>query len=180
MATAPSYLTVEQFEQLYGNEKPNYEYWYGEAIRKPMATLLHAYIQGLLFMLLKSRSWRVGTEATLRISPLAHPIPDLIADPHHIEGPYPTRPIALCVEILSPEDDLRQVIRKAAHYLDWGIRHVWIIDPENRRAFSMSFDNPAPVEISLDGHLSAGPEPAASVSLSELFAEVDRMTDPAN
>ncbi|MGC2659151.1 MAG: Uma2 family endonuclease [Bryobacteraceae bacterium] len=175
MATAPSYLTVDQFERLYGHKKPYYEYWYGEAIQKPRATLLHSYIQGLLFMFLKSFGWRVGTEVTLRISPVAHPIPDLAADPGHIEGPYPSKPVALCIEILSPQDDLRQVVRKAAHYLDWGIKQVWIIDPQDRRAFSMSLDSPAPVEIPSDGRLVAGPESEISISLSELFAEADKM-----
>jgi hypothetical protein len=44
MATA-THLSLEEFHRLYDGVKPNYEYWFGEAIQKPMATNLHGVLQ---------------------------------------------------------------------------------------------------------------------------------------
>jgi Uma2 family endonuclease len=40
----------------------------------------------------------------------------------------------LAVEVLSPSDSPRRVQDKVGEYLEAGVRLVWIIDPENRRA----------------------------------------------
>lgn len=40
----------------------------------------------------------------------------------------------LAVEVLSPGDDPRQVMDKVGEYLRAGVRLVWVIDPEERRA----------------------------------------------
>jgi hypothetical protein len=35
-AAASNFLSVQQFDELYEREKPYYEYWFGEAIQKPI------------------------------------------------------------------------------------------------------------------------------------------------
>jgi Uma2 family endonuclease len=35
----------------------------------------------------------------------------------------------LCVEILSPEDRMVEVLAKVSEYFDMGVQFVWIIDP---------------------------------------------------
>jgi Uma2 family endonuclease len=40
----------------------------------------------------------------------------------------------LAVEVLSPSDSARRVQDKVGEYLEAGVRLVWVIDPENRRA----------------------------------------------
>lgn len=40
----------------------------------------------------------------------------------------------LAVEVLSPSDDPERVLQKVGEYLRSGVRLVWVIDPENRRA----------------------------------------------
>jgi hypothetical protein len=40
-------LTAAEFEELYGN-LPGYEYWFGEARRKPVPTRLHGLLQLIL------------------------------------------------------------------------------------------------------------------------------------
>lgn len=142
MAAAPDYLSLEQFERLYEGEKPHYEYWFGEAIQKSMPTSLHGLVQLVVGMLLLRRGWQAGSEVRLKISNVAHPVPDIVASSTTIGSPYPEQPVDLCVELLSPDDTLRDVFRKAAHYLDWRIGAVWIIDPERRSVYAMSIENP--------------------------------------
>ncbi len=174
MAAAHSFLSLEQFESLYQGEKPHFEYWFGEAIQKTMPTYLHGTFQWILAMLLARRGWKTSVEVCLKLSGLAHPIPDVVADGQRELSPYPTEPFDLCIEILSPSDDLRRVFSKAAHYLDWGIDSVWVINPEQRRAYSMSRLQPVPVEVDADGSLTAGTSSKLSLPLSELFSEVDK------
>ena len=175
MAAAPDYLSIEQFKQLYQGEKPHYEYWFGEAIQKSMPTSLHGLVQLVLGMLLLQRGWKAGSEVRLKVSDVAHPVPDLVANSTSMESPYPQGPVDLCVEILSPNDSLRVVFSKAAHYLDWEIGSVWIIDAERRKAYSMSLQSPRPVELGISDALTAGSgERAIAIPLSELFAEIDK------
>ncbi len=173
--TVNSFLTPERFEQLYSDEKPNVEYWFGEAIQKSMPTVVHGAMQWVLAMLLARRGWKASTEVRLKISKVAHPVPDVVANSTPLQDPYPTEPFDLCVEILSPGDNLREMFIKAAHYLDWGIRSVWIIDPKKSSAYMMSLENPQPVPVGMSSCLVAGSgEEEVFIPLSELFAEVDK------
>ena len=173
MAATYGFLSLEQFEALYREQKPHVEYWFGEAVPKNMPTSLHGVYQWILAMLLAQRGWKAATEVRLKLSALAHPVPDVIADSRRIQLPYPTEPFDLCIEIISPGDDRRKVFQKAAHYLDWGIGSVWIIDPEQRKAFSMSRDSAVPVELDSTGTLTAGSN--CTLPLEDLFREVDKI-----
>lgn|GEM_PF-654546 len=175
MAAAPGFLSLEQFEELYQGEKPHFEYWFGTAEQKTMPNSLHGVLQVVLAMLLMRRGWKTATEVRLKISRVAQPIPDLIADRNRIQIPYPTEPLDLCIEILSPSDNLGKTFQKAAHYLDWGIRSVWIISGEQRKAYLMSLERPDPVEIGTSETLTAGSPPQLLLPLRELFDEVDKM-----
>lgn len=177
MAAAHSFLTAERFEQLYSDDsKPYFEYWFGEAIQKSMPTLIHGVMQWVLAMLLAKRGWIASTEVRLKLSKVAYPVPDVVANHEPFpEDSYPTAAFDLCVEILSPGDDLRRLFNKCAHYLDWGIPTVWIIDPKKHNAYKMSIENAQPVPIGMSGCLVAGPENAeVIIPLSELFAETDK------
>ena len=167
MSAAYSFLSLERFEALDREQKPHFEYRFGEAIQKAMPTSLHGVFQWILAMLLARRGWKAATEVRLKLSALAHPVSDVIADAKRIQFPYPTEPFDLCIEILSPGDELRKLFQKAAHYLDWGIGCVWILDPEQRKAYSMSGESPVPVEVDATGCLTAGSEMAPSLPLCE-------------
>jgi Uma2 family endonuclease len=178
MASPAQFLSLQQFEQTYGDEKPYYEYWFGEAIQKPMPTSLHGTAQLVLGMLLFSRGWKAASEVKLKLSPFANPIPDLVADPKAIESPFPTKPLALCIEILSPSDEPRNLFQKCAHYLDWGVETAWIIDPENRKAYLMTRSTPQPAQLFVSDSLTAesGPESKIVIPLRELFEQIDKLS----
>jgi Uma2 family endonuclease len=164
MASPAQFLSLQQFEQTYGDEKPYYEYWFGEAIQKPMPTSLHGTAQLVLGMLLFSRGWKAASEVKLKLSPFANPIP--------------TKPLALCIEILSPSDEPRNLFQKCAHYLDWGVETAWIIDPENRKAYLMTRSTPQPAQLFVSDSLTAesGPESKIVIPLRELFEQIDKLS----
>jgi Uma2 family endonuclease len=48
----------------------------------------------------------------------------------------------LAVEIISPSDRFSIVVKKVARYLKYGVRLVWVIDPENRVIYVYTPDQP--------------------------------------
>jgi Uma2 family endonuclease len=175
MAAQPTALTVEEFHRLYDGAKPAYEYWFGEAVRKPMPTILRGIVQAILVLLLERAGWNTSTEVRLKIVPEAEPVSDVIAIQGKFRGSYPTQAPQLCIEILSPPDKLSKALEKAKRYISWGSQCVWIIDPEKRTAWACSREGTfEPTWISPNGVLRIG---ETAIELQDLFAEVDRRLD---
>jgi Uma2 family endonuclease len=73
-----------------------------------------------------------------------------------IQDPYPTRPIHLCVEVLSPEDGFSDTVAKCDDYHAWGVPYCWIVDPDNRQCWEYhAGSRPNPVDE--NGEIAAGP-----------------------
>lgn len=70
-----------------------------------------------------------------------------------IQSPYPTEPVLLGIEILSPTDRLGAVLAKCEQYNQWGVPFCWVVLPDKQTAW----------QYHADGELSVSPE--------ELFRE---------
>ena len=106
-------MPVEEYLHL--TEKPYCEYRDGVVSPKAIPTKFHAIIQYALLMLLRSQGVRPLPELTVRISPTKYLVPDVSVGGDS-PGPYPTEPILLCCEILSPEDRLVATLGKCEEY----------------------------------------------------------------
>jgi Uma2 family endonuclease len=169
-------LTLEEFHRRYDGEKPHWEYWFGDAVQKPMPTLLHSLMQTVLILLFHKRGWLALPEATLKLIREAEPVPDLIADPNvsvmAAAGSYPTRPFALAVEIRSPDQSVPFLMDKAWHYRSWGVHAAWVVDPEARTAWMISDKFSEGVWLRPDEALTVDD---VEISLTELFGELDHL-----
>jgi Uma2 family endonuclease len=163
MASTSTSMSVEEY--LKYSSKPNAEYIDGELRPKSMATGLHGLIQTLSVVLLRRQGVDARTEVTLRLSATRFLIPDVIAD-HSIPDTYPTEPVMLCVEILSPEDRLGAAFLKCEEYHAWGVPYCWVIDPVKQTGWE--YDAKCdPVKVETGGTLRAG---NLSICLSDLFS----------
>jgi Uma2 family endonuclease len=160
--SAATIVTVEDY--LHRTEKPYCEYLDGVLRPKAMPTKLHALIQKILMTLLDRQGVEALAEVHVRLSPTKYLIPDVIAAPE-IQSPYPTEPVLLCVEILSPEDRVGAMLAKCEEYHAWGVPFCWVIDPEKHTAWQYHAGND-PERIDRGGTLTAGD---LRVSLDELF-----------
>ena len=106
-------------------------------------------------------------EISVRISEGKILIPDVIAS-RTIQEPYPTEPVLLCCEILSPEDRLGSTLAKCDEYHAWGVPFCWVIDPVKRSAWEYHASGEL---IHATGTLQAG---EIAVSLTELFSALDQ------
>ena len=172
MATHPVLLDTAEFERLYENQKPAYEYWFGHAVQKPRPTTLHGVLQVVIAMLLDQVGWNTAAEVRLKVIREAQPVLDLIAVRGKLKKSYPTTAPELCVEILSPGDTLTRALKKAHAYIEWGSQAVWIIDPDQRTAWTLS--KAGQEWIPPSGSLIAG---ETAIDLATLFAEVDKKLD---
>jgi len=50
----------------------------------------------------------------------------------------PTKPPFICIEVLSPEDRMSRVKKCLQDFLDMGVPHVWILDPQTRQAYTLT------------------------------------------
>ncbi len=137
MATATHLLTPEEFRAQYAEQKPYFEYWFGQAIQKSVPTWLHALLQNLLCDLFREAGYKAAPELELRIDPDWQPKPD-VAAAIRAEQPYPTQPIDIVAEVLSPEDRMAHVFEKCRQYERIGIRKVFVLDPVSKNTWEWS------------------------------------------
>jgi len=163
MSTA-ALMPVEEYLRL--TEKPTCEYREGALYPKPMPTKFHGALEFMLVAILRRLGLDAVPEVTVRLSPTKYLVPDVIAATV-IQSPYPTEPVLLCCEILSPEDRLGAMLAKCEEYHGWGVPFCWVIDPIKRTAWEYhSEEEPTRVTETI----RAG---EFSVSLKELFSELD-------
>ena len=153
-------------EYLRSSEKPNCEYKDGVLYPKALPTKIHSIIQRALMMLLLKQSVEAYPELTVQIAPNRYLVPD-IAVAGDFPGPYPTKPVLLCCEILSPEDRLGAMLGKCEEYHAWGVPFCWVIDPVKRTAWEY---HSAAEPVRVAATLRAG---ELSVNLEELFSPLD-------
>ena len=157
-------MPVEEYLRL--TEKPYREYRGGDVSAKAMPTKLHSVIQYALLMLLRNQGVQPLPELTVRISASKYLVPDVVVT-DDFPGPYPTEPVLLCCEILSPEDRLGATLSKCEEYHAWGVPFCWVIDPVKRTAWEYHLSG-EPLRVAES--LRAG---ELAVNLDELFAALD-------
>ena len=149
---------------------PDCEFVDGEVVERNVGEKDHSRLQTALASWLFSRRKELGThpytEQRIRIAPDRYRIPDISV----VWGPEPdeqvfTSPPFLCVEILSPEDRAGKMQEKIEDYLSFGVRYVWVINPQARRA---EIHTATGSVRALDGLLKTE-SPEIIVPLAELF-----------
>ena len=175
MSAIPHPVKVSVAEYLATSYRPDCDYVDGVVEERNLGEKEHAILQRALIILFASKriEWRVEVYPELRVqvSPTRFRIPDITVTASGLKWQRILRsPALLFVEILSPEDTMARVRQRVDDYLNFGTGHVWVVDPESRKAYvatSQGFAEPA------DGALAI-PGTEIRVVLSELFAELDR------
>jgi Uma2 family endonuclease len=167
-AVAERKLSVEEFHRRFGDEKPYFEFWDGEAVQKSMPTRLHALIQKILVKWLDALGYEAGQEITLKLDPAYEPIPDVIAAEGSIGDPYPTEPFEIAIEILSPDDSFSRTLRKCGLYRSWGIQQVIGVDPSAREIWLFENGSLQKTDVVARRH-------DRIITARELWAEIDRV-----
>ncbi len=147
------------------------EYLDGLIVERNMGERHHARIQSLILGYLlvhyKQKFWS-AVEARLKVSARRYRIPDVCLVTGKWPGPERgplTDPPFLVVEVLSPDDRAGEMEDKTADYLSCGVKYIWVVNPETRRAFVHTADSSREAR---QGVLRTE-NPAIDLPLSELF-----------
>ncbi len=168
MATG-TVVTVEEY--LRTSYDPDREYVDGVVLERNVGEKDHSRLQALLttYLVSREKTWNIHvyTEQRVQVSATHYRVPDICV----IAGPEPqeqifTSPPFLCIEILSPEDRAAAMQRKIADYLRFGVRYVWVIDPETLQAWVHTASGSWEAEASV----LKTDNPDMVVPLPELFA----------
>ncbi|MBV8069185.1 MAG: Uma2 family endonuclease [Acidobacteriaceae bacterium] len=148
--------------------RPDREYVDGQLLERNLGEWDHARLQGLLygFLLKHEKEWKilVVPEQRVQVKPTRFRVPDITV----LTGPAPVdivrTPPFLCIEILSPDDRIKEMQTRIDDYLEFGVSYVWLIDPATRRATVYTRDGVSEVR---DGILATR-NPDIRVILGEL------------
>jgi Uma2 family endonuclease len=121
----------EYFKMRFEDVEP--EFVHGELIEKSMPTLIHGWLQVLLCIRLRVAGFPV-VAVRMRLAAGVIRIPDVALFIGSLPAEQvPTRPPFVVIEITSPDDRHVEVLRKLEDYRTWGVRHIWLIQPELRK-----------------------------------------------
>lgn len=84
--------------------------------------------------------WLVAPELRLNVGSERRLIPDISIYTTRPAEQVPSAPGLAAIEIFSPDDRWSDVRRKLKLLWDWGIPHVWAVDPEPRALYVYGAD----------------------------------------
>jgi len=161
MATLAAVPVEEYLRTTYD---PDREYVAGQLVERNVGEYSHSRLQFLIAMTLgmreRERRFRTFTELRVRVSEEPrYRIPDICvkALPHEVT-PILIRP-DLVIEVVSPDDEVSEMLAKVGEYLAAGTPHIWVVDPYKRSL----------VEADAAGIR----RPAGQVLATELVGELD-------
>ncbi len=140
MSTAAAVSVSEYLNTSY---RPDRDYLDGELLERNVGEWDHSRLQMLLSQYLFSREKQLGIvvvpEQRVQVKSTRFRVPDITviagAPP---DGPVITKPPFLCIEILSPSDRLTEMQDRIDDYLAFGVRYVWLINPQTRQTYIYS------------------------------------------
>lgn len=155
-------ITAEQYLSMRFEREP--ELVHGELAEKTLPNKSHGRIQQRLAVLLDGAGY-CCTEVRMRLAEDLYRIPDVALFQNGDPGEeIPSSPPLIVVEITSPDDRLHDILQKLAEYEQWGIRYVWLIEPELKKCHVYRNGSLTPVsQFEL-------PEIPFSLETSKLFA----------
>jgi Uma2 family endonuclease len=155
---------------------PDCEYVDGELLERNMGEFDHAGVQGIILALLYNQRRQYGIyvfpELRVQVAARRYRIPDITVTTRKGKGRILREPPFLCIEVLSPEDRANRIETKIDDYLNFGVKHIWIIDPREKKGWSYTHEGkrePSEVLTTSDPHLT--------LSLSEIFAELSESVE---
>jgi Uma2 family endonuclease len=159
-------------EYLHTTYRPDCDWVDGELRERNVGQFDHANLQRVLtgIFFINQTKWRVIAlpEQRLRIGAQRYRVPDLLVVP----ADYDRSPIVsiaplLCIEILSPDDTIREIVERSEDYLSVGTPEVWIFDPAKKRVYVCSAKGLH--EADAASALTCG---SIEISLPELFQQL--------
>ncbi len=173
-----SSVLVSPQEYLAASYEPDREYVDGRLQERQVGEHDHSLLQALIaaFFVVRQSEYnlRVFTEQRLLVWADAerkrYRIPDVcVVRRPYLREPVLTQPPLLVVEILSRDDHTTDTLAKVREYVHFGVPHIWIVDPVQRRVFAAG---EAGIREAPNGVLELS-EIGLAVDFGSFFSELD-------
>jgi Uma2 family endonuclease len=130
--SAGTLISLEEY--LNTSYSPDMEYRDGVLVERNVGEEAHAFLQIALgaYLHRRRKQWKIKvyTELRVKVRQKWYPLPDVcVYSLPGFEGRYPEVPPLLWVEILSPDDRMPEVWKRATELIANGVPYVWIIEP---------------------------------------------------
>lgn len=130
-------------EYLNTSYRPDCDYVDGEVRERNLGEIDHAHLQGFVYdwFLTRRKEWSVLplVEQRVQVAATRFRVPDVtVLGPSQPRSPIILVPPLVVIEVLSKDDSLRSMQEKIDDYLNFGVQHIWILDPVARRAYVCS------------------------------------------
>ncbi len=173
--TTPVLIPVEEY--LNTTYHPDRDYIDGETRERNMGETPHGRLQGFFVSYVFNRrdQWRVEAipEQRVQINSSCFRIPDVCLISYEAPDELIIRtPPVLCIEILSRDDSMTEIMERVEDYLALGVPAAWIVDPWRQRAYSVRPDG----TLVPEHELLRVPNTPIQVPVPELFHELTRRT----
>jgi Uma2 family endonuclease len=167
-------ISVEEY--LSTGYEPDCEYDDGVVVERNVGEFEHSFLQIFLGAIFTNNmgAWGVLplTEQRVQIAARKFLIPDVcvlrLGDP---TDDIVAHPPLIAIEIMSPEDTPRRTGNKATEYVQFGVEHVWVIDPKARAVYRGTVKG---LEQVPSGELTVPGTPIV-IRIAELFEKLDRV-----
>ncbi len=175
----PVLVSVEEY--LNTSYHPDCEYVDGVIEERNLGERSHSIIQAFFTALFWAhrKAWGVEVfpEYRVQAAQTRFRVPDVTVVRSDVLPQAILRtPPLIAIEILSPKDTMKRLLEKIDDYLRFKVEHIWVIDPDDRRAFladSRGLHEPA--EGSAAAVLTVPGTPIA-VPLADLWRELGERT----
>ncbi len=171
MSTATIPIPLETY--LLTPYEPDVDYVDGEIEDRNVGEYDHNILQRaiLIWFYLHETEWGIRSiqEQRTRVAATKVRIPDVsvFSRSTPVEQVF-SRPPIIAVEVLSPEDRHSRIAAKIRNYIDFGVRHIWVVDSPTREGWDCSDGNWVRTD-----RLTVTGTPIY-LSLPELFEKIDR------
>jgi len=160
-------ITVEEY--LATDYSPDCDFVDGVLEDRHVGERDHGLIQAALIAWFFARRKPLGIEVIpeqrVQVSATRYRIPDVCVTLGRPDEQIFTTPPFLCIEILSPLDQLGRVLAKVSDYLNFGVTFVWVIDPRKQTATVYS----ATEVVQTQDRILRTQNPDIALPLAELF-----------
>lgn len=166
-------VSVEDY--LATSYRPDRDFLDGKLQERNLGELEHSRLQSaiLVWFWTHRKEWNILplVEQRVQVARTRFRIPDVtVLRPDEAREPIITVPPLVLIEVLSKDDTLRSMRERVDDYLNFGVRHVWIVDPASKRAYvctSTAFQEP-------EYGVLVVPDTPIRLVLRELFDQVEQ------
>jgi Uma2 family endonuclease len=138
MPESTTAVHVSEAEYLATHYRPDCDWVDGEIEERTLGEKNHAKLVERIRALLELQHLFAISEVRLRVytNPSRYRVPDVCAYRVEPNEQVFTEPPLIVVEVLSPEDRLSNLVKRAEDYLHMGVEQVWLIASTERAAYT--------------------------------------------